>query len=251
MMSPARRHKHAAIAAQNAKGATAGRARPMPEDGAGASEYRLLLAALGIHLNQLRQIQSTERKIEAKREMIGDYRTWVEAAADAEAGTQDEIVSTMLVWAIDLQDWDLALKLARYVLKFGISLPERYNRTPATLIAEEIAEAEIAAPGTVPQEILGAIADLVEGEDIFDQVRAKLEKALGLSYQHRADTFDATAESGVAGGKRALFSAALGHFERAVSLDKRSGVKKLIEKIGRALKPKPGEETPAEETPAE
>ncbi|MFS0849631.1 phage terminase small subunit [Novosphingobium panipatense] len=95
--------------------ATAGTAAPMPTEGPVASEYQLLLAALGIDLNALRNIQSTERKIAAKREMIQKYRPWVEGAADAAAGAQDEIVSTIMVWAIDIQDWPLALKLAEYV----------------------------------------------------------------------------------------------------------------------------------------
>lgn len=234
-ISPARASLHRRLAAQAAGASTTG-APARPEDAPGASEYRLLLAALGIDLNALRNIQSRERKIEAKREMIEKYRTWVIAAATEGAGVQDEIVSTIMIWAIDLHDWHLATVLAGYVLKEGLKLPERYNRTAATLIAEEFAEAEIAAPGTVPHDVLAAIADLVESEDIFDQVRAKLEKAIGLSYNYRAELFEETAESAVAGGKRALLAAALSCFERADSLDRRSHVRKLMDGIRKALK---------------
>ncbi|MYL96443.1 terminase [Novosphingobium sp. FGD1] len=208
----------------------------MPTDGPVASEYQLLLAALGIDLNTLRNTQSTERKIEAKRTMIEKYRAWVEGAADASAGAQDEIVSTMMVWAIDINDWPLALKLAEYVLLAGINLPERYNRAAATLIAEEIAQVAIDAPGAVPLEVLNAVADLVSDADIFDQVRAKLEKAFGLAFKVRADAFDPTAESAVAGGKPALLAAAIGHLDRAIALHAGCGAKKIKQAMEAELK---------------
>lgn len=217
----------------------AGTAAPMPVEGPVATEYQLLLAALGLDLNALRNIQSTERKIEAKREMIGKYRSWAEGAADAGAGAQDEIVSIMMIWAIDIQDWALALKLAEYVLLAGIELPERYNRTPATLVAEEVAEAGIKEPGSVPFEVLRAVADLVSDADIFDQVRAKLQKAIGLSFKARADAFDPNAESAVAGGKPALLAAAVSHLERALALNDKCGAKKLMQAIEAELKKLP------------
>ncbi|WP_398501339.1 phage terminase small subunit [Variovorax sp.] len=223
-------------AASRPDAALAGRAAPMPTDGPVASEYQLLLAALGIDLNTLRNTQSTERKIEAKRTMIEKYRAWVEGAADASAGAQDEIVSTMMVWAIDINDWPLALKLAEYVLLAGINLPERYNRAPATLIAEEIAQVAIDAPGAVPLEVLNSVADLVSDADIFDQVRAKLEKAFGLAFKVRADAFDPTAESAVAGGKPALLAAAIGHLDRAIALHAGCGAKKIKQAMEAELK---------------
>ncbi|WP_260609974.1 phage terminase small subunit [Sphingomonas sp. IC081] len=213
-----------------------GTAAPMPETGPVATEYELLRAALGIDLSTLRNIQSTERKIEAKRTMIEKYRPWVEGAADAAAGTQDDIVSTIMIWAIDIQDWPLALKLAEYVLLAGIELPERYNRSPATLVAEEVAEAGIKDPGSVPFDVLGVVADLVSDADIFDQVRAKLEKALGLAFKARADAFDPNAESAVAGGKPALLAAAISHLDRAIALHEGSGAKKLRQAYEAELK---------------
>ncbi|CDO35836.1 phage terminase small subunit [Novosphingobium sp. KN65.2] len=235
MVSPARANFQRKLAAMTA-GRPAQGARAMPTDGPVASEYQLLLAALGQDLNTLSNTQSTERKIEAKCDMIANYRPWVEGAADAGAGAQDEIVSTMLVWAIDVQDWPLTLKLAHYVLGAGIELPERYKRTPATLVAEEVAEIGVKSPGTVPLHVLQDVSQLVVEADIFDQVRAKLEKALGLDFKAKAEAFEPGAENAVAGGKPALLSAALTHFERALALHDKCGVKKLIEGIERELK---------------
>ncbi|MCJ2189157.1 phage terminase small subunit [Novosphingobium beihaiensis] len=235
MLSPAKAHFQRTLAAMSSGRPERG-PPPMPQTGPVASEYQLLLAALGQDLATLRNTQSTERKIEAKRGMIAKFLPWVEGAADAGAGAQDEIVSTMLVWAIDVQDWPLALKLAAYVLRAGIALPERYKRTPATLVAEEVAEIGVKTPGAVPLQVLQSVAHLVEDEDIFDQVRAKLEKALGLAFQAQAAAFEPGAETAVAGGKPALLATAKAHFERALSLDGKCGVRKLIEGLGRELK---------------
>ncbi|WP_443478056.1 phage terminase small subunit [Novosphingobium aerophilum] len=238
MSSPFRAHQQRVLAAISGSGpaVAVGCAAPMPESGPVATEYQLLLASLGIDLNALRNIQSTERKIEAKRTMIEKYRPWVESAAKAAAGAQDEIVSNMMIWAIDIQDWSLALNLAEYVLLAGIELPQRYNRTPATLVAEEVAEAGIKEPGSVPFEVLGAVADLVSDADIFDQVRAKLEKALGLTFKARADAFDPNAESAVAGGKPALLAAAISHLDRAIALHEGCGAKKIKQAYEAELK---------------
>ena len=236
-MSLARRHRESTLAALAAGTAPVGDGpAPMPSTGVIASEYQLMLAALGIDLNELRNIESVERKIDAKRGMIERYRSWVEGALGAETAAQDEIVVTMLIWAIDVGDWAYALDLAAHVLHHGLALPERYVRKPPTLIAEEFAEAGLKNPPQIDLETLKAIAALVADADMHDQVRAKLEKALGLAYAAKAEAFDPTAESAVAGGKAALIEAALTHFTAALALNSACGVKKLIETLTRDLK---------------
>lgn len=241
--SPALAHRQRVLASLASGTAEAASGAPaMPVDGPVATEYQLLLAALGIDLNELRNIESVERKIEAKRSMIDRYRPWVEGALSAETAAQDEIVTTMLIWAIDVADWAYALRLAAHVLQHGLALPERYVRKPATLIAEEFAEAGLKSPPQVDLETLQAVAALVADADMHDQVRAKLEKALGLAFHARAEAFDPEAESAVAGGKRALIEAALTHLQAALALNKAVGVKKLIEALTRDL----GKLAPAE-----
>jgi len=241
MLSPAKAsfQRKLAMMAQGAAHAlaSAGKAPPMPTEGAVASEYQLLLAALGIDLNALRNIESTDRKIEAKREMFGKYRAWLtgtlEGGSGSGIGAQDEIVANMLVWSIDLAEWDTALALADYMLRHGLALPERFDRKPATLIAEEVAEAGLAKTPGIGLDMLQAFARLVADADIHNQVRAKLEKALGLAFKTRADTFEPDAETAVAGGKGALIDVALAHFHEAMRLNPACGVKKLIEALTR------------------
>lgn len=223
-----------------------GDAAPMPTDGPVATEYQQLLAALQIDMNRLRQIQGTDKKIAAKREMIGKYLPWIEGALAAEQPAQDEIVGNMLVWSLDLADWDLAFRIAEHFLKHGLALPERYKRQPATLIAEEVAEAGLAPTPLINLVTLQKFDELLQGQDTFDQVSAKLYKALGLAFHRAADAFEPTADNAVAGGKSALLKNARDCFQSALTLDKGAGVKKLIEALDRELKKAAPFETPPE-----
>lgn len=224
MTSPALRHRQAKLAQQ---------AQARPETGPVATEYELLRAQLGLDLQALKGIQSQDRKVEAKRGMIDAYLPWVKAvtAAETDSGqpaTQDDIVGTMLVWALDLHDWELAYQLADYVLRHGLALP-RMQRQPAVVVAEEVADAAIADPAAIKSYGVALFDALTEGHDMPDQVRAKLAKAQALTLLHSLDTLEPGAESAVAGGKVAILDAAITQFERALRLDKNSGVKKLLE----------------------
>lgn len=242
-MSLARRHREQHRAAQAGAASATPRAAdapaPMPTTGPVASEYALLLAALGQDLQSLRQIQSVERKIAAKAGMIGRYRAWVEGAMRSDPPVQDDIVGTMLVWAIDVGDWPLALQLGAHVLAANLGLPERYKRSPAVVLAEEVADSALRVATAVPRPVLEQTLALTEDHDMPDQVRAKLHKALGLAFQAEADAFDPEAESQRAGGKRALIAAALDHVGRALELDQGAGVKKIIERLTAELKKLP------------
>lgn len=236
MFSPALRNRQRILAEMASGAAPASGGAAMPTEGPVASEYKLLLAALQIDMNALRQIQSTDKKIEAKRGMIGKYLPWVEGALAAEVPAQDEIVGNMLVWSLDIADWDLAYRLSEHFLRHGLALPERYKRQPATLIAEQVAEAGLAPVPAIDLVTLQLFDELVREKDMHDQVGAKLYKALGLAFQRAADAFDPTADNAVAGGKSALLQNARDCFQSALTLDKGAGVKKLIEALDRELK---------------
>jgi len=235
MTSPARRSMERKMAAKAGNGPRPG-ALPSPENGPAASAYQLKLAALGNDLRQLSNTKSLERKIELKRTMIETYRPWIEGALSADRPAQDEIVGTMLVWAIDIADWPLALDIARHVLTYGLALPDRFRRSPAELIAEQVAEAGILADPTVSLTTLQQVEALTEAADMPDEIRAKVKKAIGLAFRAKADAFDPTAESGVAGGKAALIAAATSYLDRAVQLDDSCGVKVVIRQLAAEAK---------------
>lgn len=202
-------------------------------------EYAAMLEQLGEDLRRLSNTQSIELKVKTKAEMIGRYDDWVLGALVAgEQGkaVQDEIVARMLVWNLDVQNWTMALQLGAHVLSHGLSLPEGYKRTPATLIAEEVAEASLKVVEAVDHGTLIATQTLTDGHDMPDEVRAKLMKAIGRKLMAEADAFDPDADGATAGGKPALVNAALAALKRALVLDDGAGVKRDIENLERELK---------------
>jgi hypothetical protein len=187
---------------------------------------------------RLKQIQSIEKKIEAKREMIPEYEAWISGTlvgADLDGqGSVDPIVPTIMVWKIDTADYEGALELAEYVLRYDVPLPSHYERQPATLIVEEIAEAALRDLGNgrrFPFGILEHADLLTEDADMPDEVRAKLYKAMGLEIARQAELPEQTDATAI----RALQDQALVALRRAQQLNDRIGVKDRIKKIERVI----------------
>jgi hypothetical protein len=72
-------------------------------------------------------------------------------------------------------------------------------------------------------------------QDIFDQVRAKLEKAQGLALIRQVELTPTDAD-GPAGARRAAQERASRHLKRALELDSSVGVKKRLEQLERAMR---------------
>ncbi|QIY78330.1 terminase endonuclease subunit [Chromobacterium violaceum] len=187
----------------------------------GCTAYELMLVKLAEDKRRLKDIQSTERKAEVKREILPEYAPWVDGALEGGKGQADIVLMTVLVWRIDAGDYGGALDIAEYALRHNLPMPDRFERTTATVIAEEIAEAaKRARDGKQPFDVqtLTYTAELTASHDMPDQVRAKLLKEIGLA---------------LAGSDPA---AALEHLRRAQQLYDSVGVKKDIERIERAIK---------------
>lgn len=223
MSTPARQHYHRHTAAAQAAESSA-----VME----GSVYELMQAKLAEDRRRLKQVQSIEKKVELKRQYLPEYAAYVEGVLSAGSGAQDDVLTTIMTWHIDVGDYACALDIAHYVLQHNIALPERFARTTATLIAEEIAgQADIAlATGNFDVEVLLLVDELTAEQDMPDQVRAKLHKAIGQSYLQNID-FNAVTDEAVQQAETAQK-----HLQRALQLNDRCGVKKDIERIERLLK---------------
>jgi hypothetical protein len=256
-LSPAVRHRQGALARLAADLApTAGVAAPRPESGAEETEYRLLLAQLGEDMRRLKDIQSVEGKIAAKRDMLETYHTHIEATLAAGEATgkavQDEIVTRLMLWHLDVGQYATGLLIAGHVLRFGLSMPESFSRTPAAIVAEQVAESALAALSNgkgFDIAILQGTISLTDPHDMHDQIRAKLHKALGLALRHEADASEGR-DDAVAGAPRAARQSALTHLQRALALDAKVGVKKQIEQLTAQLAKAPAQ-IPAQDPEAE
>ncbi|QLB44722.1 terminase endonuclease subunit [Mannheimia pernigra] len=187
---------------------------------AGLQGYDLMLAQLQAHKRQLKQIQSIERKIEFKRTHFAEYRPWIEGTLTKGAGVQDTVISTMLIWAIDIGDYPTALEIAQYVLMHDLAMPEQFQRTASTALVEELAEAaKKARDQKQPFEVdvLKQANQLTAESDMPDPVRAKLLRELGELIQETEP------------------QTALEHYNRAIQLDSQCGAKGLRDKLEKQL----------------
>lgn len=215
MTSPARRNRERKLAALQ------GEANPQ-FDQMRANAYELQLMQLAEHRRTLKGIQSIERKIDAKRTMLPVYKPWIDGLLAANRGGQDDVLVTVMLWTLDTGDLEGAFNMADYVIRHGLSTPDRYERTAATMIAEEVADTaikqqEAGAGPSLP--LLNRYLALLADCDIFDQVRAKLHKAVG-----RACLADG------------LKQQAAEHYRRAIELHDKVGIKKELEVLERELK---------------
>ena len=224
-LSLAQRHQRRTLAALEA--AKAEPATTM----AGATNYELHLAALTEDRLRLSQVQSNEGKAELKRQLLPQYVPYVEGVLAAGQGAQDEVLTTLMVWRIDVGDFAGALDIADYVLKHKMIMPDRFVRTTGCLVAEEVATAALSAQkasGTFDLGVLTRTAVLTEGEDMPDEARAKLILALG-----RATLAGLTDDQL---GQPGQLQAGIDLLKRAIELHSACGGKKDLERAERLLK---------------
>ncbi|NML31794.1 phage terminase small subunit [Paraburkholderia antibiotica] len=168
----------------------------------------LMRAKLATDQQRLKATKSIARKIEIKREVLPDYAAYVAEVLAQDAGTQDDVLLTLMVWLIDVGSIDAALAIAQYAIRHGLAMPAPFERSLAEVIAESIAETP-----DVPAGLLARAIELTDGHDMVDQVRAKLYKAYGLA---------------IAADSPATAADAL---RRALALNDKIGVKRDIARI--------------------
>jgi tetratricopeptide (TPR) repeat protein len=214
--SPARKHFDRARAKAEASQATP--ARPQGD------AYELHKAAIIEDTRRLADIQSIERKVEAKRELLPAYEDYVHGVLEGGKGQQDDVLMTLMVWYLDVGELKTAMDIAEYAVHHGLETPDRYQRSTAALVSEEVAdfalklEDDAENQAEVLEQLQRALAMFAEA-DMHDQIKAKLFKAEG--YLLRAT------------GKQAT---ALASLERALKLNDKIGVKKDIESLKKDLK---------------
>lgn len=220
--SPARRHLQRVEAAR----AAARTAADQPMAGTGIHEQMLL--QLASDRARLKQIQSGEGKARLKAQLLPAYDAYVDGVVDEGRGAQDEVITTVMLWHIDAGSFGRALDIARYVLAHGMKMPDRFERTTGCVVAEEIAEAALNAQRTGADfdlAHLDAAVAVSEGQDMPDQVRAKL--LLARARALLGSTGTASPEH---------LATAIADLRRAIALHDSCGGKKDLERAERLLK---------------
>lgn len=221
MLTPAQRHFQKVMAER--------RGQADEESDIQRTAHEQILHRLRMDLSRLSGVQSEETKAEMKKSMLPEYEGWIEGTLDGDSGRQDEVITRLMVWAIDCRDYALALRLGRYVVRHGLTLPDNFNRTAATFLTEEMskplltlaaadADADLSSGIAVLDEVAGIVAD----SDMPDVVRAKLCKARALA---RRGATDITTKAD-----------ALALFREALTRNPNAGVKKEIATLAREVK---------------
>lgn len=225
MLTPAQRHFQKVMAER--------RGSSDERDAETRTAHEQILFRLHMHKSSLSQIQSRQAKAAVKASILPEFQGWIDGTIEGDSGRADPVITTLMVWAVDCSDYALALRIGRYVVKHGLSMPDDNYRRPApTVLTEEIcnpilnlATTDAGADLSGYIAMLDELADIVADSDMPDEVRAKLCKVRAFC---RRDTEDAETKG-----------EALKLFREAMSLNLGAGVKREIASLVSALKKAP------------
>ena len=225
MLTPAQRHFQKVMAER--------RGSSDERDAETRTAHEQILFRLHMHKSSLSQIQSRQAKAAVKASILPEFQGWIDGTIEGDSGRADPVITTLMVWAVDCSDYALALRIGRYVVKHGLSMPEDNYRRPApTVLTEEIcnpilnlATTDAGADLSGYIAMLDELADIVADSDMPDEVRAKLCKVRAFC---RRDTEDVETKG-----------EALKLFREAMSLNPGAGVKREIASLVSALKKAP------------
>ena len=130
-MTPARKHLMRVKAAEEAAKAAETQVRP------DASQYELMLAKLYEDKRRLKGVESMKTRAEIKRELLPEYEPYITGVLQSDAGAQDDVLTTIMLWCIDAGDYSQALELATYAMRHNLSMADAFSRSLPCLLAEQ------------------------------------------------------------------------------------------------------------------
>ena len=220
MLTPAQKHFQRVMAERHGK--------TYEQSDTARTAHEQIMHRLRMDQSALKRVQSDQAKAAMKRQLLPHYEGWIEGTLDGDRGRQDEVIVTLMVWSIDAGDYALAARIGRYVVAHSLLMPDRFNRTAATVLVDEICDpilVQVKADDTTDVtpylSVLDDVADFTAGSDMPDVVRAKLCKARAFALRNGTTEEQTTA---------------LALLRQALTLDAGAGVKKEIERLARVVK---------------
>ncbi|HBS5821154.1 phage terminase small subunit [Klebsiella variicola] len=220
MLTPAQRHFQRVMAERH------GKAEDLSDTARTAHEQ--ILHRMRMDMAALKKIQGEQAKAALKRQMLPNYEGWIEGTLEGDSGRQDEVITRLMIWAIDVRDYPLAARIGRYVIAHDLAMPDRFNRTAATALVDEICDpilVQVKADDSTDVSsylaVLDEVAEFTANSDMPDMVRAKLHKARAFALRN---------------GTPAEQETALGLLRAALVMDPGAGVKKEIDRLARVVK---------------
>lgn len=220
MLTPAQKHFQRVMAERHGK--------TEEHSDAARTAHEQILHRLRMDQSALKKVQSDQAKAAMKKQLLPHYEGWIDGTLEGDSGRQDEVIVTLMIWAIDTADYPLAVRIGRYVIAHDLAMPDRFRRTAATALVEELCDpilvqvkADDTADLTPYLSVLDDLAQIVDGKDMPDQVLAKLFKVRGFALRNGTEADQVTA---------------LGLLRQAIKLDAGAGVRKEIERLARLVK---------------
>lgn len=226
MKSPARKHFEQVSAAKAAGTATPGEQQQ-------GEQYELHARALYEARRTLKTIKSVQAKVEKKRELLPEFMPYINGVLSEGKGAKDDVLMTMMVWCIDVGDFEKALEIGAYAVKHNIETPDQFERDTISILAEEIAEgvkqqlAQEEADADALANVMARAVAIVGDADMHDEIKAKVHKYYGYALRAAEDP-----------------EGALEQLKQALMLNEKIGVKQDIQQLERQLK-KQGDQAPA------
>ena len=213
MITPAQQHW------QNVMAQRAGRANE-GVDHAARTAHEEVLYRLRLAQARLKGVQARSAKAAIKKELLPDFSGWIEGTLETDGGQQDEVIATLMVWAIDCGDLPLALRIGAYVVRHNLIMPDNFGRTAATVLTQAGTDADADLSAFI--EPLDTLWEIVANQDMPDEVRAKLCKACAFARRGLTDADN--------------MASSLKLLREAMHLNPNAGVKREIATLSRALK---------------
>lgn len=220
MLTPAQKHFQRVMAERHGK--------TEEHSDVARTAHEQILHRLRMDQSALKKVQSDQAKAAMKKQLLPHYEGWIDGTLEGDSGRQDEVIVTLMIWAIDTADYPLAVRIGRYVIAHDLAMPDRFRRTAATALVEELCDpilvqvkADDTADLTPYLSVLDDLAQIVDGKDMPDQVLAKLFKVRGFALRNGTEADQVTA---------------LGLLRQAIKLDAGAGVRKEIERLARLVK---------------
>lgn len=220
MLTPAQKHFQKVMAERHGK--------TDEQSDTARTAHEQIMHRLRMDQSALKRVQSDQAKAAMKRQLLPHYEGWIEGTLDGDSGRQDEVIVTLMVWAIDAGDYVLAARIGRYVVTHGLLMPDRFNRTAATVLVDEICDpilVQVKADDTTDVTpylaVLNEVAEFTASSDMPDVVRAKLCKVRAFALRNGTTDEQTTA---------------LELLRQALTLDAGAGVKKEIDRLTRVVK---------------
>ncbi|OTG92699.1 hypothetical protein B9T24_15140 [Acinetobacter sp. ANC 4654] len=180
------------------------------------------------HMSQLKDTKSTQDKIAKKKQWLPEYFGYIDGCLAVSPSAQNTTLVTLMVWAVDAGEYELAVRIAEFAILNDMVMPEGHIRGIAEFVTEQCAidfcdDLDLAIAHA---ELIKKIIELGVGEQMVDQARAKIYRALGDALKD-AQPFEAQ-----------------NAYKNALRLDSKVGCKKDLTTLGKLLTKQTTESSP-------